>query len=80
MVSPSSKISVVTKRPLTAWNIYFQKHMKELSALERKKLTGHRSSSELMKVIATMWQSEKNNIAHNPTFHMDTNMNLIAFC
>ena len=83
MVSPSSKMSVVTKRPLTAWNIYFQKHMKELSALERKKLTGRRSSSELMKVIAVMWQADKNNsryIAHNPTFHMDTNMNLIAFC
>jgi hypothetical protein len=57
--------------------------MKELSALERKKLTGRRSSSELMKVIAVMWQADKNNsryIAHNPTFHMDTNMNLIAFC
>ena len=76
MVSLSSKKYVVTKRPLTAWNIYFQKHMIELSAQERKKLTGRRSSRDMMKVIAVMWQEDKK--SREPTFHLDTNM-IITF-
>ena len=78
MVSVPSykKYVVTTKRPLTAWNIYFQKHMIELSAIERKKLTGRRSSRDMMKVIAAMWQEEKKCPVpiNEPTFHLDNNM------
>ena len=81
MVSAPSykKYVVTTKRPLTAWNIYFQKHMIELSALERKKLTGRRSSRDMMKVIAAMWQAEKKSRVEEPTFHLDLNMIIISF-
>ena len=52
--------------------------MIELSALERKKLTGRRSSRDMMKVIAAMWQAEKKSRIEEPTFHLDSNM-IISF-
>ena len=70
-----------SKRELTAWNLYFQKHMIILCAIERKKTKGKRLPHEMMSVIAAMWQAEKlgNCSKYEPTFHLDKNGNLVAF-
>jgi len=78
--SVNSDISTTSskKRELTAWNLYFQKHMILLCAIERKKTCGRRLPSEMMVVIANMWQAEKLN-AYEPTFRLDANRNIVAF-
>jgi hypothetical protein len=82
--SDGSKNSSKSKRPLSAWNLYFQKHMIELSAIERKKTTGRRSSREMLRVVADMWQADKKCSTPKmpngePKFHLDANNNMVGF-
>ena len=80
--SPSTSTTTSTrKRELTAWNLYFQKHMIILCAIERKKTTGRRLPREMMSVIAAMWQAEKlaASSSYEPTFRLDKMGNIVAF-
>ena len=52
--------------------------------MEREKTSGRRSSREMMKVVADMWQQEKKCCTpkipiSDPTFHLDSNGNLVGF-
>jgi hypothetical protein len=81
MANSKSSETSTSKRELTAWNLYFQKHMIILCAFERKKTKGRRLPHEMMSVVAAMWQAEKlaKSGSYEPTFRMDKMGNIVAF-